>query len=120
MSITKKDRAVNALITQPTIKDAAREACVSERTLRRWIDEDPLFIERVRAAQEEILEGTTRVVADAAKRAVSTLEEIMADVANPAGARVSAARSILETSMRIFELQGIQRRLEAIERTLNL
>lgn len=110
---------MNALIATPTLKDAAFSSGVSVKTLQRWLD-DPGFVNQVKAAQDEILEGTTRIVAAAASRAVATLQGIMEDAGNPSGARVSAARTLLDTSMRIFELQNIQRRLEAIERALNL
>jgi len=38
-----RDRAVVALLSEPSIEAAARRAGVSAKTLRRWIDDDIAF-----------------------------------------------------------------------------
>ncbi len=46
----KQDKALIALLTEPTITAAAKKAGIGERTLYRWLD-DPLFAGALRQAR---------------------------------------------------------------------
>lgn len=114
-----KDRAVTALITQPSIKAAAAYTGVTEKTMHKWLN-DPEFSRRVQQAQLEVMQGVTKSIVNSGTQAIATLVEIMNDADNPAGARVTAARTVLDNTLKIFELQTIERRIEAIEKELRL
>ena len=88
-------RAVLALLEQPTIAAAANAVRKSERTLYRWL-RNPVFrrcLHEVLATREMGLEVQAL---DAAGKAFDALTEIASHRRTEPGARVSAARHILE------------------------
>ncbi len=54
----------------------------------------------------------------ATNEAVDTLRKVMADVKAPATSRVSAAKAVLDTSLKTMELQELETRMLALERRL--
>lgn len=50
----KRDQAIAALLTQPTISEAAKAIGVGEKTLRRWL-KVPEFMAAYNAARHEVL-----------------------------------------------------------------
>lgn len=110
----KQVRAIEALISQPTIRAAAAAARTSETTLWRWLN-DPVFDQAYRQARSEILENTLTVLQARSTQAVETLVEVMEDGSALPSARVSAARTILEFSLKVRETVEIEERLRAIE-----
>lgn len=111
----KKHRALLALLSSPTIKEAAKIAGIGEKTLHRWIKEDQEFRQAYREASREALQHTTTRLQQAAARAVDTLESIMMDKRANANARVTAAKTVLETAYKAFELYDLEARIEALE-----
>lgn len=113
----KQEKTLAALISSPTLAEAAKVASVAESTLFRWLNEDG-FREAYRAARREAVEhATTRLQADCGV-AVRVLREIAEDERAPASARVAAARIILEGAIRGVELMDLQNRLERLEAAL--
>lgn len=115
----KREKALNALITNPTIKGAAAECGIAEKTLFNWLNE-PEFAQKVKAAQEAITRETISRVLYSVGLAIETLEEVMQDHEANASPRVSAAKAILDHSLRVYELQTVQQRLDELERRLNV
>ena len=113
-----RERAVTALIAQPTIKGAAEECGIAEKTLHAWLKE-PDFASKVRAAQTEITRATMGRVLSTVGTAIDTLVEVMTDGEGSPGPRVTAAKALLEHSLKVYELEGIQQRLDALERRLH-
>jgi hypothetical protein len=113
----REARAVTALLAAPTIVEAARQAGVSGRTLRRWLDR-PDFQAKVRQAETEAIGQAARLLACRSANAVEVLHEIQNDPTVPPAARVRAAMAILELVMRLREVALIEARLEALERAL--
>src|SRR5437870_1661431 len=52
------ERAIAALLTCRTHQEAARQAGIGERTLQRWLAEEPQFIAVLRAARRRLVETT--------------------------------------------------------------
>ena len=52
--------------------------------------------------------------------AVETLRRVMHDAEAPAGAKVSAAKAILETAIKAVELEDIEARIAALETTVRM
>ena len=108
---TNQQRALTALLTCRTRRDAARAAGLDPRTVRRYF-EDAEFV----AAYKRELSGLIDDAAAQAKRALSpalgVLQEITEDAAQPASARISAARCILEYGLRLTEIADILQELE--------
>ena len=113
----KQEKAVVALLNEPTTKRAAKAAGVSEVTLWRWLQDrsfHTFYMEARRLAVQRSIARTQATTSEA----VETLREIMKTaVANPA-ARVAAAKAILEFAMKGIELEDHERRLAEIEETL--
>ena len=114
-----REAAVTALITNPTIKGAASECGIAEKTLHAWLKEED-FASRVREAQEEVTRQAIGRILLSIGRSIETLEEIMQDATNNASPRVAAARTLLDYAFKVYELQTVQQRLEALERRLNV
>ena len=67
-----EDRALAALLSEPTIAQAATAAGVSESTLLRWLAE-PSFKARYRDARRQVVELAVTGLQQATSEAVATL-----------------------------------------------
>jgi hypothetical protein len=112
------EAAIIALLEQPTIPEAAKAAGVSYTSLWRWL-QDPTFQAEYRNARRQALGQATSQLQQAAAAAVKALREIIEDVKAPSSSRVMAARTVLEMGLKAVELEDMEVRLAAIERTLN-
>lgn len=111
----RKERALQALLVSRTRSEAAQAAGVSESTLRQYM-KDHEFLERYKQAFGEMVADATRQAQQTLSPALSTLREIMEDGAEPAQARITAARSVLEYSLRLCEQTDILEQLRELER----
>ena len=109
------EEIILALLTSPTLEMAARQCRLSVRQLyeRR---QDPTFVDKLKQAQTEALENTTRFLQAATGTAARVLAEIAESPGRPAQVRISAARTILEQAAKFTEIVDVQGRLEALER----
>lgn len=114
----RQEAAIRELLVQPTIRKAAQAAHVSEATLRRWLDGNAEFQRRHRAARRELLEGSARYLHAASASAANALWQIAREEKHSAAARVSAAKAIIELSMRGMEMLDVLPRLDAVEAQL--
>ena len=103
-----------ALLPNPTKDKAAAAAGISSRTLRGYLA-DPEFQAEYKKAFAGMVEDATRQAQQAIAPALSTLREIVEDRNENAQARISAAHSILEYSMKLTEQTDILTRLEELE-----
>jgi uncharacterized protein (UPF0147 family) len=111
-----QEQAIAALMSQPTIGEAAQVAGVGVETLRLWL-KDPAFCEAYRRERRAFMAAVGASLQRAATHAVAALEAITKDPEAPAAARVSSARVILEMSARTTEIEDIDSRLSALERS---
>ncbi len=110
----QQENAIAALLSAPTIRDAAKTCKISESTLLRWMKEDG-FITSYRAARREVVTQAIAQIQSATGDAVNTLREIANDCEAPAASRVSAARAILDAAIRAVEVEDQDARIEALE-----
>jgi hypothetical protein len=87
---------------------------MGESTLWRWL-RDPAFSAAYRQARTRMLEASINHLRNEAAGAVSVLTSIAKDEKCSPAARVSAARSILDLSIRTAELMDLEERLAALE-----
>lgn len=110
-----QQRFLIALIEARTLREAAQTAGVAEGSARRWMRS-----ERFRAALGErmdaLIDSAAVGLARDMAQARATLLDLLEDA--PPAVRVSAAAKILDVAIRLVEMRGIARRLDAIERTL--
>ncbi len=101
--------ALAAGLSQPA---AARHAGVSERTVRRRL-EDPSFAASVEEARGALVERTSAQLLGATEQAVAALRDLL-DTGPPA-VRVRAALGLLATAAAWRESGDTERRLTALE-----
>lgn len=109
-----KNRVLQALITSPTIKAAADQAGVTEKTVYNYLH-DAEFLREYQRIGEQCVHAVSGQLVQSMTKAVSVLLEIATDRECVPGARVQAARSILEYGQKFTELSDILPRIEALE-----
>lgn len=114
---SKQQKALTELLAQPSVKAAAVSAGVSEASLWRWL-QVPAFQEALRQARGRVLECTLTALQSASQQAVETLTTIMKDSLAHPTARVSAARTVLEMTIKGREILEVEARLAALEQNL--
>ena len=73
----KKERALRALVTEPTIVAAAQKAEVNERTLRRWLTDDQTFKKAASKSYEDLSLDLRQTINAAASEAVEYLHYVV-------------------------------------------
>lgn len=111
----KQNKVLAALLTSPSKAAAAQAAGISSRTLRDYLA-DPSFQTEYKRAFAGLVEDATRQAQQAIAPALSTLREIVESEDENAQARISAARSILEYSVKLTEQTDILTRLDELEK----
>jgi hypothetical protein len=110
---TKQQKAIAALLSERTAKDAAKRAGIGERTLYNWLAE-PAFRAALRSAEKDILDVVTRRLSAGQSLALDTLETLI-QKAKHESTRLTAAVSWLTMFMKYHELNDIDERLTALE-----
>ncbi len=113
----RQQRALMALLAEPTIARAAEASGVGERSLRRWLAE-PAFSRAFRAARREAFGHAISLTQKYAPTAVATLTKVMTDPAATWSARVSAATSLLRFGRDAVELDDLEARLTDLEQSM--
>ena len=113
----KQERALVALMTCHTLDEAADQASVGQRTLRRWLQQEA-FQNAFQDLRREAMASASTYLRTLAWEAVSTLRAVMTDDANAPGSRVSAARTLLEHAQRAVEFEDLSLRVDALESEL--
>jgi hypothetical protein len=110
----RQEKALLALLTESSIREAATASQVGERTLYAWLKE-PVFAEAYRQARKEAVSRALGRLQQVAAAAVDTLHAVTTDTEAPAPARVNAAKIILELAVKAVELEDLEQRLSAVE-----
>lgn len=110
-----KEKLLAALLTSRSKKEAAAAAGIAERTMRTYF-EDPEFFQRYREAFAGVIEDATRQAQALLMPALSTLQTVMEDEEIPAQARITAAKSIIDYSLKLTEQADILEQLRELER----
>ena len=89
-------------------------AGIGESTLRGYM-QNTEFAERYEMAFSDMVRDAARQARQTLSPVLSTLKEIMMDQNEPAQARITAARSILEYSLKLTEQADILEQLRELE-----
>jgi alpha-beta hydrolase superfamily lysophospholipase len=115
-SAPARERAILALLSERTMRQAAVRCGVGERTLRRWLTDNSEFKAEYEAARTAMFQvGMSRIQA-LAGRAVETLEDLLGAKQYPA-VRLAAARTVAELGLHQYDADTILRKLDKIEAT---
>jgi lambda repressor-like predicted transcriptional regulator len=113
----KHEAAIAALLHTTTVRAAAQQAGVSERTLSRWLERAD-FQAAYRRAKRELIAGAVHILLHATSSATQVLVSIMNDATQPATARVSAARTVLTMVLHALHDEDLDGRFAEIEAQL--
>lgn len=109
-----QQKAIIALINEPTVKRAAEVVGVAETTLYRWM-RDPVFSKASREARRENFRQAISPTQRYAPAAVQTLMKVMQDPGAAHASKVSAATALLKFSRESIELDELVERVEILE-----
>jgi len=112
MKTANKEKSLAALLESATITEAAKKCGLSEKTLRRYL-EDAEFQKEFRVARRVIFEQNIVRLQSLHAGAVHTLERNL-NCENPS-VEVRAAQIVIEASRKDFETFDILQRLEILE-----
>lgn len=111
----EQERAILALLEQPTVPKAADAAGIVTSTLYRWLKE-PIFSQAYREARRESFRHAISLTQRYAPAAIQTLMKVMQDPGANHSAKVTAATALLKFSRESIELDDLAARVEALER----
>ena len=113
----KCEKVLSALLQSPNLTEAAKLAGVSEVTVWRYL-KDPSFAEKYHNARKTVLDSAIKRLQAASGEAIETLRLIMGKENASPGARVSAAKVVLEQAIKTGEIAEVLRRIELLESRL--
>jgi hypothetical protein len=90
----KQEQAISALLTPPTLGQAAQASGVAESTLRRWLKHEAFQTAYRQACRDAVGQVIARLQ-QVTMTAVNTLDTIQQDPAAKESARVAAAKTTL-------------------------
>jgi hypothetical protein len=113
----KQERALQALLTHRTQKEAAEAAGVSETTLWRYM-QIPEFSRRVTQAGRQSVEHSLTRLQRGSNDAVSVLYDLMMSEKTPPSTRILAVRTYLDLAVRATEIGQLRARVDELEEFL--
>jgi len=109
-----REQAILALLSEPTITQAATRCGVTERTLRRWLADDAAFQAEYEAARRTTFQAAISRIPALTSRAVDTLDDLLGTTKPPA-VRLGAARTVAEIGLHQYDAETILRKLDDLE-----
>lgn len=109
---TNKEKALNALLNSPSIREASRTSGLSEETIYRYL-KDTEFKQEYTTARRRIFEQNIFKLQSLHNQAVETLQRNL-NCENPS-VEVRAAQIVIESNRKDFETFDILERLEQLE-----
>lgn len=118
MKNSKEAQALAALVSHSTVRQAAATSGIPERTLWRLL-ERPDFSARLEQEKIKLIATASDSLKSKLTAATATLANVMEDEDTPPQAKISAAKLILEFSLRYSEMADVLHRLDGLERLIN-
>jgi hypothetical protein len=108
----KRERVALLIAAGRSIKAAAAEAKVGERTAHAWL-KDPRYRSFISELRHRMLDEAVGALTEATNKAVSTLRDLLAD--DHRNVRLRAALGIIAAVVRLREHVELERRLAVLE-----
>jgi len=103
-----------ALLSGASVAQAAEQACISERTAFRWL-EDAEFQAEYQRAKRNLVDTATNRLLRSMDKAAAKLESVMDDPKTPQGLQIAAATRILDRGRWAHENDDLAVRIAALE-----
>ena len=114
MKNSKRELLLSALLTNPTIKEAALSVGIPETTAYSWLRK-PDFAEEYKKRKRQAVSEASDYLQSRISAATKIIDDIMSDTETPPQVRLNAAKAIIDTSYKIIEQAEIIARIEALE-----
>ena len=114
-----QQRALLALLEAPSVAAAARQSGIAERTIHRWLHEDPDFQDELREKRRQRIEHASTRLQSTASQAVQSLIELLASKDHIEPGRAALVRTALDFAFRAAAYSDLADRLEALEQAAN-
>ena len=110
----KQTAVIAALLETRTVADAAEKTGTPTRTIYRWLLQDD-FKAALQTAETGLIDEAVRRLLGMQQTALTALQVVMVARDTPPGARVAAARTVLDAMLKLRELRTVEERLTALE-----
>lgn len=111
-----RELASVALAAGRTAKEAATVAGVHERTLRKWLANDPEFKRGVDQLRAEAVGSALGRLSSSMSAAADALKELIGNECPHV--RFKASKAIIETAMKLTEFAELEKRIADLEQRL--
>lgn len=113
----KQETFIMAMLSAPSIVEAARITGINEKTARRWL-KLPEVRTAYQGAQREVYDASLTTLKLAVHDAVSVLTQTMKDELTPASTRVRAAQIVIEQAVELQKMSELEQKLVELEQRL--
>ena len=114
MKNSKQELLLSALITTPTVREAAASVGIPETTAYNWLRK-PDFAAEYKQRKRQAVSEASDYLQSRINEATSVILEIMNNTETSPQTRLNAAKMIIETGYKIIEQGEIIARIEALE-----
>lgn len=115
MNNAKEELILSALLSCPTIKEAAEKSTVPARTINDYLAK-PEFMARYQAAKADLVKRASDKIQGKMSKAVDVIDELMEDEETPPAVRLNAAKTLLEYGVEIHKNEQIIERIVRLEK----
>jgi hypothetical protein len=116
---TAQRRAINALLTERNVREAAKAAKVSERTLWRWLT-DTTFRAELTTQEGAVIDQVTRGLLAMQDQALEVFDSILTSTTASDANRLRAAEGVLDYLLKLRELLTLEDRVRKLEEGQNV
>lgn len=114
----RQEKALAALLNSSTQDEAAKAAGIGTRTIKTYL-QDEAFRKEYRSRLTELCENAARKAQRELSQSVDTLTAIRDDKDTPPAQRITAAKTIIDSALRLREQIELEDRIAALEQRLN-
>ena len=114
MKNNKREMLLSALLTNPTVREAAEAAGIPETTAYNWLRRED-FAEEYKQRKRQAVAEASDYLQSRMNAATQIITEIMNDADAPSQVRLNAAKAIVELGYKLVEQAEIIARIEALE-----
>jgi hypothetical protein len=110
----KQHQAIQALLTQSSVPNAAASGGVSVRSLYRWLDE-PTFRLALNTALDKSIDAAARGLVGLTEKAIKIVGTVLDNEQIHPATRLRAADLVLSNMLKLAELRTLAQRVAALE-----
>ena len=114
----RQKKALAALLNSSTQDEAAKAAGIATRTIKTYL-QDEAFRQEYRSRLTELCENAARKAQRELSRSVDTLTALRDSKNTPPAQRIAAAKTIIDSALRLREQIELEDRITALEKRLS-